>query len=192
MDYTVLDNDNISRFDNEPSVAYGGFWRRFAAVMLDGLILSPVNYGLVVLNILYWKSPLVYIIAFVISLLYKPFMEARWGATVGKMAAGIRVVDTNYMKADLNAVLLRNIFNIVPALITLVVTIPFIFSEDFRELESFMEYSQIIASYSILTVVNGLSGILGLTDLIMMLSDERRQSLHDRIGKTFVIRTSAL
>jgi uncharacterized RDD family membrane protein YckC len=60
-------------------VEYAGFWRRFVAVIIDGLILTVPNL----------------ILSFVIGWLYYAFFESsRLQATPGKMALGIVVTDT--------------------------------------------------------------------------------------------------
>jgi uncharacterized RDD family membrane protein YckC len=79
---------------------YAGFWRRVAAVIIDGLILSivevPLNIGLGADTSS--QSPsrasTAYVISTLISWLYFSLMESSARqATVGKMALGIKVTD---------------------------------------------------------------------------------------------------
>jgi uncharacterized RDD family membrane protein YckC len=81
---------------------YAGFWRRVAAVIIDGLILAivevPLNIG--VAPDAWSQSPsrasTAYTISTLISWLYYSLMESSARqATVGKMALGIMVTDTD-------------------------------------------------------------------------------------------------
>jgi hypothetical protein len=71
---------------NEPTapVRRAGFWIRVAATMLDVMLLSPV----IVLQVYLLKTSdnlLLLAVLVVPPLFYKPLMEWRYGATVGKM-----------------------------------------------------------------------------------------------------------
>ena len=83
-------------------VAYGGFWIRFAAYLIDGVVLSIVG---VVIGAIFGVIVGVsgggvdsarfggYGIGIVLAWLYFAFMESsERGATLGKMALGLRVV----------------------------------------------------------------------------------------------------
>ena len=81
---------------------YAGFWRRVAAVIIDGLILAivevPLNIG--VAPDAWSQNPsrasTAYTISTLISWLYYSLMESSARqATVGKMALGIKVTDTD-------------------------------------------------------------------------------------------------
>lgn len=88
---------------NTGAMNYAGFWTRFAAVFLDGLILWIVNTAI---NVAAGLGPFqtnrgqaigpVFILVFsaqlAIALSYETFMIGRYGATLGKMACKIRVV----------------------------------------------------------------------------------------------------
>lgn len=83
------------------TTVYAGFWRRVAAVILDGLILSivevPLNIGMMGANA--WaenpsRASAVSTLSTLISWLYYSLMESSAKqATVGKMALGIVVTD---------------------------------------------------------------------------------------------------
>lgn len=67
-----------------PEVAYGGFWIRFVALILDGLILIIPS---VLLN---WLIPIAG--GVILSIMYKPFFESSaLQATPGKAILGLRV-----------------------------------------------------------------------------------------------------
>jgi uncharacterized RDD family membrane protein YckC len=103
-------------------VKYQGFWIRFAAKLLDGLLLSVVTtpLALVFLAPVFRRQAAAVAAAggapnpdpaaafallgamgvfwsgyFLIVLAYNVWMNGRWGATVGKMAIGARIVNTD-------------------------------------------------------------------------------------------------
>jgi uncharacterized RDD family membrane protein YckC len=84
-------------------VAYGGFWIRVLAYLIDGILLTIV-YGIVarLLGIDIFESdwrhydPLGNLLSLVIGWLYFALLESsERGATVGKMVMGLRVVTSD-------------------------------------------------------------------------------------------------
>jgi uncharacterized RDD family membrane protein YckC len=73
-----------------PSGPRAGFWRRFAAKLIDGIILGIVD---VILAAILARG-LYYGLSLVINYGYYTYLEGRpQGQTLGKMALGIRVYD---------------------------------------------------------------------------------------------------
>jgi len=73
-----------------PSGPRAGFWRRFAAVLIDGLILG-VFYGLM---LALFDAGLAYALYLVADFTYYTLLEGGpTGQTLGKRALGIRVID---------------------------------------------------------------------------------------------------
>jgi len=170
------------------NIKYGGFWARLGAQFLDGLILVPISFGLTYFNTTSWKSALLLVIVTAIGIAYKPFMEFTYGATFGKMALKLKVTNTDFEKADLLEILLRNIFHIVPQLITLLLTITMVYNNpDFESVSGWGEYTTFTQQFSVLQYVNYAAGLIMIIDAIMLAADEQKRSLHDRIGGTFVI-----
>lgn len=82
---------------------WAGFWIRFAASLIDGLVQAPLGlvlqFGLgldadptVNLAVYVVVLTVMQLMSFVIGALYEGLMVGRWGATIGKMACGIKVV----------------------------------------------------------------------------------------------------
>jgi uncharacterized RDD family membrane protein YckC len=65
-----------------------GFWRRFGAVFIDGLILAIVDF---VISIA--LRGVGYGLSFVVAAVYFTYFEGSSGQTVGKRVLGIRVID---------------------------------------------------------------------------------------------------
>ena len=106
--------------ENQP-MTYAGFWKRFAALLIDGILVSMVEgilflpvlgmFGISLFSAVNSESPSQIVgsvlaliaasvgwvcLTAVVSWLYYALMESsERGATVGKLALGIRVVDSN-------------------------------------------------------------------------------------------------
>src|SRR5205823_960214 len=76
-------------YTRAPSGERTGFWRRFAAVFLDGIVIASVTTILFAIS----KTGS-YFLSLLIALAYYTFLEGgRRGQTLGKRVVGIRVVD---------------------------------------------------------------------------------------------------
>jgi len=83
---------------------YAGFWIRFVAVFIDGILLQVINLVLTFLFMgtifasRYSQSGatgafiLMTVLQYAIIISYETIMVGRYGATLGKMAVGVRVV----------------------------------------------------------------------------------------------------
>lgn len=171
----------------ESSVKYGDFWQRFCALIVDGVILSPVSFGLMYLNVTSWKSSLILVLISVVGMGYKPYMEFTYGATLGKMALKLSVTNQAFGKASLGEILLRNIFHIAPQFIALFFTIGMYNDPGFESISGFGEFSVFSQRFTVLQYINYAGGFVTIIDAIVLAADQQKRSLHDRIGGTFVI-----
>jgi uncharacterized RDD family membrane protein YckC len=78
-------------------MAYAGFWIRFGAKMIDGIILSAVGFGLGFLGSIVAGqgaagAVLQNVLYFALSVAYVTYFLGRYSATPGKMACGLKVV----------------------------------------------------------------------------------------------------
>lgn len=183
----ILDAPQSHTTIDPNTVVYGGFWVRFGAMFIDGLVLAPVSVGLMYYNATSSKNALLLAAITLLSLAYKPVMEYIYGATLGKMALRLRVVDAQFEKAGLQEILLRNIFHIVPSLVTLAFTVSIYLNPEFQDVDGFMEYSQYTGQFKSLQIMNFVSGLITIVDAIVLVSDSRKRSLHDKIAQTYVI-----
>ncbi|MBT1699208.1 RDD family protein [Fulvivirgaceae bacterium PWU4] len=172
---------------NKNTVKYGGFWKRFVAVLIDGVILTPVTLGVTYFNTIDWKNPAIFIAVSLAGMAYKPVMESLYGATLGKMALKLKVVNGNFEMAGIGTILLRNSLSLVPSIVTLAMTLPVYFHAEFASVSGFMEYTSFIEGHTSAQVVNMFSGLITIVDGIVMMADNRSRSLHDKIADTLVI-----
>jgi uncharacterized RDD family membrane protein YckC len=139
--YSGYNTETTDLFLEEPHV-YGGFWERFGAAFLDGLILAIPNY-LMQYMIGEISGSLVSI---VLSWLYYALQESGNGqATLGKKALGLKVI-----------------------------------SEDGQRISFGQATGRYFGKY--------ISGIILLIGYFMMLWNDKRQTLHDKMAGTLVVK----
>ncbi len=171
----------------QPQVIYSTFWQRFLASLLDGLILIPIVI-IDSFNKSTWKSMPLLVMTFLLSLAYKPFMEAKYYATLGKMAMNLTIVDSQFVKPSLKNILLRNIFDISDRIIIGITTFITFASAAFQDIDSAAAYSTLANALTGATIITVVLSLLALVDAIFLIADSReRRALHDRIGKTLVV-----
>jgi uncharacterized RDD family membrane protein YckC len=188
MEDIILDNSAIQQ--DKTSIKYGGFWQRFAAIILDWLVLAPVSLGVSYLNMSSWKSSALMVLISLIGLGYKPFMEYRYGASLGKMAMKLKVRNLEFEDATLGAILLRNIFQIIPGVISLFFSIAMYNDPGFASVSGFGDFTNLSQQYVAAQYINYGFGFLALIDAIVLAADYRKRSIHDKIGGTVVISTN--
>ena len=142
------------------AVQYAGFWRRFAAVLIDGLILGAVQtviqvilMGVGVITVSDAQATpgtedynrylsIVLILSgvmFVIQILYFAVMESSSKqATLGKMVLGIVVTDTDGKRVSLGRAVGRNLAKVISTIILLIGFIMIAFTEKKQGLHDMM------------------------------------------------------
>lgn len=88
----ILDENYDDLDGEERNYRFAGFWIRVGATIVDILVMLPF-VGLSFYILLVLKSLPLMIVITVIMAAYKPLMEYQYGATLGKMAVGIKVVN---------------------------------------------------------------------------------------------------
>ncbi|GAB3430936.1 RDD family protein [Niabella aquatica] len=153
-------------FNDAPPVVYAGFWERFAAVIIDAIILWIIGYfiGIILgapsteeiltmsqregfsgtMSATYFSTS--NITSFIVQWLYSALMiSGPWQATFGKRALGIKVTGMN--------------------------------GERISFLNATGRYFATI-----------LSAIILLIGYLMMLWDDKKQTLHDKLAGTLVVK----
>ena len=148
---------------------YASRLQRFIAFIIDVIILAVIVGILSAIGIVDFAlteegevSRTDNLIQALIVVAYYVVLTVAFGATLGKMALGMRVVDGDGNKAGAGPVLIREIIaRAVGGLLTVVVG---------------ASIGQMVGFAVAIVIV------------IMILFDERRQGLHDKVGKTFVVK----
>ncbi|MBC3541743.1 RDD family protein [Rufibacter sediminis] len=148
-------------YDTSHTVTYAGFWIRFVAVLIDGVVLMIPNWiistvligGTVVATDA--ANPFAMLAAMstsigissLLQILYKSIMESSsWQATLGKRALNLKVTDEQGQRISFGKSLLRSFATILSSMI--------------------LAIGYIMAAFS-----------------------SRKQALHDKIASTLVVKT---
>lgn len=172
----------------EVEIKFATFWPRLGAAILDSVIIGAFVLPITYLNITDWKIPWVYILTTLISLFYKPFMEYRFGATVGKTATGLKVVGHNFERITLSEELKRVSFYYLPSILIAIMTVKSYFSAGFLALPGFLEFENYIGETNpAIPWVNIIVTGFAVADCVTFFTNYQRRSLHDMYAGTYVI-----
>ncbi len=189
MDTNTLDGD--SGLMNQET-RFANFGPRLGAAVLDFLIFSPLIFGAGYFQI---KAPnfTYYAIIAVLASVYKPIMEAAFGATPGKMILKLKVVGKDLGNLSYGEAFTRY----VPWGLALLATLYFaqITSQipGVADNDGMMDYSMIVAEWqaeNMSTPMRWLQGLVGwipLFSALFMLGNKKRQAVHDQLAETYVI-----
>ena len=164
---------------------YASRWARFFAAVIDFIVLVVVWGILAAVGVLGSGGDAAdsteslttlsgdTVVVVVTALVYYFVLTVAFGATLGKMALGMRVVGADGGKAGAGAILVREIIirfgvTITAFVLTLILSGPLGDSG---------------------AAIGGLVGVLvGLIVILRILVDDHRQGWHDKIGGTFVVK----
>ncbi len=172
---------------------YGNFGYRFAALLLDGLILAPISIAALVFNTMSLHNIYISIICSnIIALTYQIYLPAKFGGTPGKLIMGLRILKMNGDALTLNDAFKRYLPNLLIALIAIINTLFAVAKADektyntlnwikqsqyLQDLNSNMFYIQMVSIYAVL-----------FTSFIIFMFNERKRSLSDLSGDTAVVK----
>ncbi len=184
MENEILDHFEEGEGEVRP-MRFAGFWVRVGATIIDFFILLPIiAFGMY--NMLNIKSLALFFAITLLHALYKPFMEYNYGATLGKMALKLKVVNTQFGAITLNQAILRFGFQILGIFASLFSTIALFSNPEFYEITNFMELGEFQQTQGIDYMTMG-ANFLGLIAVIVVAFDERKQGLHDKIAQTYCV-----
>lgn len=172
----------------EPMPGYArpaGFWIRLGAYIIDTLVFIPLMI-LGFWNTLSLKSMGVLIASSVPGFLYKPCMEAFFGATLGKMACGIKVINAQGKKLNLFYAYARAFPFLLSSSVALVSGLVLFSSPEFQSATSLAELGQ-ARSPTFWDAVNPLVTVLILIDCIFAAFTFRKRALHDLLAESYVV-----
>ena len=172
----------------EAEIRFASFGSRFGASLLDGIILSAIILPVTYFNVTSWKIPYLFILTSLFEIVYKPFLEYRYGATLGKMAVGIQVLGHQFQKVSINEEMRRVSFYMVPSVLQFLFIVRMYFSSEFFSIKNYNDYNQFIVNSNPATLVLGvLVFFIGIADCITFLLNPQNRSLHDLYAGTYVV-----
>ena len=170
-----------------PELAYQTFWPRFWAPTIDSVVLWP----LVTLVPMIWLgvSPRTYpfiammIFTTFVQFAYSIYFHGRYGATIGKMRCGVKVVDVRTeMPITLRQAFLRDSVPLVLLMGLAIYT---------GAITSGMAHGSGPPLRMVVLLPMIALAWFGL-EVLTMLTNEKRRALHDFIAGTVVIRTNLI
>ena len=140
-----LELQKLQQGDSVAHLNYAGFWIRFAATFMDGIVMMPVillSYFFVLPKLVLAAQGteslgtqlLVQLGYFLFQAAYKIFFTGRYGATPGKMIAGLKIVREDGTPIGYRLAALRFLAEIVSALIFYIGYIMIAFDDQKRAL----------------------------------------------------------
>jgi len=169
------------------TVVYATFIQRMYAFIIDCLVFIPLNL-LGNFNTLSIKSFSLSIFIAIVWWIYKPVMEWKYGATLGKMVLKIRIVDEDLKDLSFNQAALRFLPYFAVSLSLLFSTFALFNVVGFYEANTLEEFQQLqeylpdnsVASITIFFFIFSCSSIM---------LDEKKQAIHDRFSQTYCVLT---
>jgi len=162
-----------------------GFWIRVLASFVDGLFLIPISI-LSLLNLLFLKNTALLIITILPSFLYKPLMESLYGATLGKMVCGIRVIDGFGQKLTLETAYIRALPFLISSLLGTMDSLLLYMSPGFHSAKTFEEIGQ-LQQPGPLDILVYLASFFVLADCIVAACTFRKRALHDMMAGSYCV-----
>jgi uncharacterized RDD family membrane protein YckC len=167
---------------------YAGFWLRVAASLLDFIVLL-VFVGLNFMNTYSWKSLPLMLVINGLTIAYKPFMEWRYGATVGKMTLNLMVITVDYKLMSLAQSLIRSLPWLLSGAVTIYAAIALMTHPDYPTLAGFKEIAA-LQSAIVPMSLNMVVSVFLLASVIVVAFDSKKRGLHDMLAKTYCVKVT--
>jgi uncharacterized RDD family membrane protein YckC len=178
----------------EPENIYGGFWIRYLALLIDGLIWWLFLHLPIYLNLtsktFYYSSILPNIL---LEIWFYVFLVQKYGGTPGKLIMGIKVVKLDGQKATWREAILRH-----SVLFTLnAITSVLVFIQIVKSDATHLAYAEgqeadkyLSSAYPVIySIVQWATYIWIFSELIILLTNDRRRAAHDFIAGTVVMKS---
>ncbi len=171
---------------------YAGFWKRFGAACIDFFVFLPL---LVTHHFVMRQSISLAIICVIIFYnirwLYEVYFNYRYGATIGKIAVGIKITFPNGSKIGLKQVFLRSSVSIAIVMSMLIAYLYGISQIDSTHFYTIKGLERIIYIRSLFpawySFFESSLDFWYWGELVVLLFNKRKRAIHDYIAGTVVI-----
>jgi uncharacterized RDD family membrane protein YckC len=162
-----------------------GFWIRVVASFIDLFVFLPL-LAISVANLVFFRSTLILVVIVIPGLLYKPLMEAYYGATLGKMVLGLRVMDADGRNLTVSAAYVRAVPFLISTGLSLVGGVIQFSSPEFQSVK---DLSQLIEASqgNPLSCVESLANLFVLVDCLVAGFSYRKRAIHDMMAGSFCV-----
>jgi uncharacterized RDD family membrane protein YckC len=174
-------------------IAYGGFWRRLGANLIDMIVLIPIGllsfYFIIQANI--WVAIFIQLIGGIIGAIYTTTLHALYGATLGKMATGLQVRKLNFTPIGWMEAVKRNSVDYGFTILSLIGNISVLLIMPMEELHqsSVLELGKLIQSYQspVYSLIQSMFTLWFWGEVIVLLFNKKKRAIHDYIAGTVVV-----
>lgn len=170
----------------EPRIEYAGFWIRVLAAFIDFFALI-IPFGLYMYAFYFWKSLPLTLVFLLPMYIYKPFMEMKYGATLGKMAIDVKVVTLDFQLMSLKETLIRFLPWLLSGVISIYGVIAVMTHPEFAETTGFtniaMLQQQVVTGF-----INYIPSVLFLALGISVAAHPQKRGFHDLMAGTIVVK----
>jgi uncharacterized RDD family membrane protein YckC len=175
----------IQRISKEKG-KYSTFWNRFFAHWIDGFVFIPLSVlSIWLMNMFANDTYITYHIQSFNTIavyLYTIVFHGAFGATIGKMVCGVKVIDKEENKElSYKQAFIRDSIPLFLSMVVVVISHPKVNFDLLGNSSS----SFFIVLFSI---VGSLSVLWSITEIITMLSNKKRRALHDFIAGSVVVK----
>lgn len=181
MSEHILDQPEHSEL-TEPS--YAGFIARAFATVIDFLVLIPV-WVLMFYNVFNVKSLYLALFVQILPCLYKVFMEGTRGATVGKSAMQIFLVNEHGGKINLQTALVRNLLYILSAILGAIEVYRSYSMGLVQRVETMRDYNQMQSLSG--SKASLIVGLIIVVSILFVLINKKRQTLYDKWSRVYAV-----
>ena len=176
----------------DTKIKYGGFFLRFAAFWLDGIILLPLIGVQFLLQAHYRLFNAYYLVpGLCLSLFYSVYLVKRFGGTPGKLILGLRIVKKDGLPVGYREAFLRFLPELLlgeAAFVALILSTLRISDSEYLSL-AFAPRSKRLAELAPgwYSPVHALQMAWVWSEFIVLLTNEKRRALQDYLAGTMVI-----
>lgn len=171
---------------------YVGFWKRFLAMFIDGLIMMPFVYIFYLIeSVNIFAAMLVVFLSTSFFYGYTIFFNYKYGGTIGKLVVNIRITRPNGSTIGMRESFLRSSVDLIFAVffvIGQVVALSIVDSEQYTN-ASFVDRGTLMTTLFPVWYVYVIysSNIWCFGERLFLLFNKRKRALHDFIAGTVVI-----
>lgn len=166
-------------------MGYATFLQRVHAYFVDLLVFIPIT-SLANYNILHFKHFGIVVLTTLAWIIYKPVMEWKFGATLGKMVAKIRVVNEKMEFPSFNQAMLRFSPYFAISLSMLLFYYALFNLENFATVTTPEAINDLYAQLPPDAVAA--SFVFFMASITFCLFDPKKQCLHDKYSQTYCIK----
>lgn len=171
---------------------YGSWLNRLLAYIIDIIIITMVVMPLNYLNITGEKSFIFYLLITLLSVSYKPLTEFYYKRTIGKHFLKLTVVSINFNPIGIAQSYLRNIFFILPSLLSIPLYYLAFRDPILLDVNDFKYFASLMSSkYPLQGIISSLTFLFIVIDFLFLFFDgkKKNRTLHDIFAKTLVLQS---